>query len=169
MPLAIAANDFDYSNITVRYDWTIGKMRHLIAALDGAEVAVVVDKHNGYTMIGHLIDTFEDDIGSGPQVTVETSRLHGRVDRFSYRLLEIGTIIELSADAEAKWVAIESYRAETERAIEHARRQHPDWGPGVWTGVPHDDCVLVTYESRPEPPSVTEQVPLFAIPAERDS
>lgn len=166
MPLAITAEDFDYSHTTVRYDWTVGKMRHVIAALDGAEVTIVVDKHDGYTVRCRLVDTFEDETDDDPQLTVETIPLHGCAERFTYRLLEVGVIIEMSEEAEAKWVAVDTYRAETERAIEHARRQHPDWGPGIWTGVPHDDCVLVTYEASPDPPSITEQIPLFAIPSE---
>lgn len=164
MPLAIVAEDFDYCGSTVRYGWTVGKMRHVVAALNGAEAAIVVDKHSGYTVIGRLVDTFEDETDSDPQVRIETGPLHGCVELVDYRLLEVGAIIEMSEEAEAKWVAVDAYRAETERAIEHARRQHPDWDHGVWTGIPHSECVFVTYAPNPDPPSVTEQIPLFAIP-----
>lgn len=161
MPLAITAEDFDYSHTTVRYGWTVGKMRHVIAALDGAEVAIVVDKHDGYTVIGRLMDIVADEDDHEPHLTVESGPVYGCAERFTYRLVEVGVIMEMSDDAEAKWVAVDSYRAETERAIEHARAQHPDPDHGTWTGVPHDDCVLVTYQ----PSSVTEEIPLFALGA----
>lgn len=164
MPLAITADDFDYNHTTVCYGWTVGKMRHLIAALAGALVAIVVDQHGGHTITGRLVDTFDDGTDGG-RVVVETGPVHDQVDRITCRLPEVGVVIELADVAEAKWVAVASYRAETEQAINQARQQHPDDdGPGVWTGLPHDDCVLVTYQ----PASVTDQIPLFAIQPDND-
>jgi hypothetical protein len=150
---AVRAQDFSSDTTdTTRDRWTIGKMRHLVAALDGTPVVITLDRHSGFAVIGaELLGCTEHPL-KGAQVRVKSTFDNGETSLTDYRLAEVGdTIIPLDGRVGgrgAKWIALESYRAETSAAIAVAQREHGDtegrsWGR--WSATPGYANVAVSY------------------------
>jgi hypothetical protein len=155
MALAITPEDFSNSTTDpLRSQWTVGKMRHVVAALGGAEVIVVTDRGTGHAVQGRLVAAFEGGPSRGARLTVETDLPEGKTTRTHYFMANVSTVIQLTlspadiAMAGAKWRALESYRKESMAAIEVARARHPEWDYGAWKGTPCDGLVSVTYTSQ---------------------
>lgn len=165
MTTAILASDFsDRVTDTNRRAWTLGKMRHAIAALDGRDVAIITDRQTGHVTFGRLIECFDGGPSRGPRVMVESDLSDGTVQRTTFWLHGIGeTIIPLSerlGERGAKWTALETWREEKSRAIRWAAERHGEvegraWGS--WTAEPHDYFVSVAYEPSTGNPAFSGQ------------
>jgi hypothetical protein len=148
--VAISASDFsDRTTDSDRHCWTLGKFRHLVAALDGAPVAIVTDARTGHTEVGvRLVKCFDGGPDRGPRLTIERELADGQIQRTNYRVTDIGeTIIPLVpgwfADA-----ARRTHGRERSEAIRLARAEHGEcegrcWGE--WTARVELDVVAVTY------------------------
>lgn len=146
---AIRAQDFSPSTAdTLRGKWTAGKLRHLIAALDGAPVAITIDSATGFALVGAKLVGLGHLYGHGwPTLTVEHNG-----QRTAYGTCELGdTIIPLEDTGRgAKWDALGSYRQERMAAIASVRAEHEAQGRtyGRWNAEPCGTSTLVTYEPQ---------------------
>lgn len=158
----IQARDLSNAITTdVLYDrWTAGKLRHLVAALDGAPVAVVTDNRTGHAPINVRLTGVVAMRGGGRGLTYEF------VDaRFGVGVAwdsQVGVVLPLTAEgANAKWRAVESVRRERSAAIQRAQAEHGDaegraWGR--WTAEPVGlDEVAVRYEPSTGNPAFADQ------------
>ncbi len=150
---AITPQDFSSSTSDVLRDrWTVGKMRHVVAALAGRPVAITTDRMTGSTRIGvTLRDVQGLRHGTGYGVVVESTFEDGTTSGTLFDLHSLGVIIPLDygvGEKDAKWTALETYRQESSEAIRQARETHPELGYGRWNGTPCFDCVSVTYEPQ---------------------
>lgn len=150
---AIRAQDFSSSTRDALRDrWTGGKLRHLVAALDGAPVAIIVDKATGFALVGaRLVGVRSGSLYvDEAQVIVETTHADGTTTRTAYRASAIGdTVIPLGerVGRGAKWDLTDAVRREARAAIDRAMTDHgTDRAWGAWTSRPLIDGVLVTYE-----------------------
>lgn len=115
---AIEARDFS-ERVTDpnRDEWKSGAMHHLIKALAGAPVAVVLEKATGFTMVNVKLTGVRQTPGYGTfQVLVEDTYSDGNTGRCWYPLYKVGTVIELGK-SRARWVALDSYREERTQAV----------------------------------------------------
>lgn len=162
---AILASDFSHSAADVLHrQWTVGKMAHVIAALDGAPVAITVDSGSGHTLIGvQLVAVFNGGPSRGDRVTVKMILSDGTEQTTNYFLPSIGeAIIPLTSDgSKAKWTALDSERAQKSQAIRVAQAEHGDcegrsWGK--WEARPINlNEVQVTYTPHTGNPAFADQ------------
>lgn len=135
MPLAIQPQDFSQRVTDVnRETWTLGTMRSVIKALDGAQVTIVTDKATGSATVGTLIDCFNGGPARGPRVTIETEYAPGEFQKTNYWLPNVGIIIEMDRGAGAKWKALDLFREEKSKALNLVRsmfEQEYAWS-GKW-------------------------------------
>lgn len=166
----ITARDFSNRTTDPNRDlWTAGAIRHLVAALRGAPVAIVTDKGTGHTVVNvTLVGTGSTRDGGFPGVLVEyTYGENGQTQRTLHPLFNIGMILELDGITGgvggAKWRALDTYRDERSAAITQAQAAHPELTRGKWDGQPsrRDSEVSVSY--TPHQPSYARD----AAPADR--
>ena len=135
MPLAIQPSDFSQRVTDANRDtWTLGTMRYVVKALDGAEVTIVTDTGTGHAVVGTLVNVFNGGPARGPRVTVETEYAPGEFQRTNYWLPQVGIIIEMGRSAEAKWKALDMHREDKVVALRYMRAQFDQeyaWG-GKW-------------------------------------
>lgn len=157
---AIAARDFSQLvTDELRDTWTPGKLRHVIAALDGAPVAIVTDQMTGSTLLGATLDSIMPTPGFHGYDLVTASHYNGKTYRTRRFMPGIGpVIVPLDPDngaRGAKWRALDSYREEKRAAIDAARERAQaeallgDAEPreyGKWSAEPGANGVFVTYE-----------------------
>lgn len=171
---AITARDFESSTASVNWKelrWSVGALRHVVTALDGAPVAVVTDKRTGHAEVGsRLVGTLANgtSIGAdGPRLVVERTLSDGTTQRTNFRVEDIGTIIPLAESGTgAKWVALDLMRKESAAATAWAREQAKaaTWTYGKTSTTHFVDFIDVRYESQGEGPrSDYIRVPLSAI------
>jgi hypothetical protein len=153
---AIKASDFSGKTTDAqRTIWTVGKMRHLIAALDGAEVIVTTDARTGHTVIGAQLVSLRKTPGFGSyDVLVVTEH-----NRTWFSLSSIGeTIIPLDASGKgAKWAALDLYREERSAAIQAAQAANPSCAWGEWSAEPGHDWIDVAYEPSTGNPAFADK------------
>ena len=115
---AITARDFnDNTNDSHRDEWNSGAMHHLVKALKGAPVAVVLDKRTGFVEFNVTLGGVRQTPGYGTyQVLVERTYSDGTTGGCWYPLLKVGAVIVLG-ESRARWEALESYREERIRAV----------------------------------------------------
>lgn len=149
----IRARDFSDSTTDADRDtWTLGKLRHVIAALDGAPVAITVDRLTGHTevgvrLVGIACGRFVDH---GP--VVERTLSDGTTQRTIFSRHSIGDTITPLDRSSAKWTATDSVRNEASAAIRLARAEHEAaHAYGRWTATPGLDYVDVTYTPQNGP------------------
>lgn len=146
---AISARDFG-SKKEHRVSWTAGALRHVIAALNGAPVAVTTDGQTGSTEVGAVL------VGIRPGGSGNSDRIlisyQGQIT--AYLIFTLGEVIIPLADemgrTGAKWVALESYRKEARAASFKAQREHGEGRQegGRWETSLGADYVVVSY--RPD-------------------
>lgn len=156
---AIEARDFSAKTTdTLRDVWTRGKMRHVIAALNGGPVAVVIE---GLAFVG--VTLLHEGAGRLPggqgRVRIRHYLADGTTQDTDYRLETVGTIIALG-DPQAKWTALTTYREEVSAAITKARMEHGEaegraWG--AWTGEVASEGVWVRYTPHTGHPAFADQ------------
>lgn len=123
---AIRASDLSPSTDDVnRNRWTTGKLRYLVAALDGAPVAVTTDTQTGHTEIGvTLVGTSKGRLhvqGQGPRPV-------------AFHDFNIGATVIPLVDTRAKWTMVRAWMDDASKAIRMAKAIAPatcDWGK--WT------------------------------------
>jgi hypothetical protein len=161
----ITARDFsDRTTDTLRDRWTQGKMRHVVAALDGRPVVVVLEAGTGFTMVGvRLLGVRDNFYGGAGRVLVESTFEDGTTSVLAYRLEDVGPIVELEGPVVGGGVrfrAVETYRAEVSAAIRFAQERHGkpegrNWG--AWrVGYVGADFLDVTYEPHTGNPAAAD-------------
>lgn len=163
----ITARDFSARVTDPQRDlWTLGKMRHVVADLNGGEVtAIVLDKMTGWTLTGVRLvgvrPTSGHECGQG-RLIVESAYDDGETQRTAYRLEDVGAIVApITSRPSVKHNAVNTYHDEVSAAIRVARELHGEvegraWGR--WTGECHMlDEVYVHYEPSTGNPFYAEQ------------
>ena len=154
---AILARDFSNSMADVlRTRWTAGKMRHVIAALDGTPVAITTDQMSGHTLLGVRLLGLTETFGGGECVIIKGADDDPAWPRpVAYSLTTLGEAIiplsEQTATTGAKWVALDTYRNERSAAIQRAKRERPDCDYGRWSAVPGRASVSWRYDPQRGP------------------
>lgn len=127
----ITASDFsDRVTDRDRNDWTAGKMRHVITALDGRRVAITTDRRTGHTDFNvRLVGLTTSMTSNYPRVQIEYTHSDGTTHVTNRLLFNLGPVITLMpapvTDKRNKWTALENWREETSAAakIAHDRRE----------------------------------------------
>lgn len=136
--------------------WSLGKIRYVIAALDGAPVAITTDTQTGSTALNaRLIEAFYGGPARGERLTVETTLSDGTTQRTNFPVDNIGMILPLTAEAGVrgpKWDAKEALRNDCQRAIEVARERLTG-GYGRWETRASRDGIGVSYRPHKNPPT----------------
>lgn len=113
---AISARDFDRNAKDTRDEWTPGAMHHLIKALNGAPVVIVLDKRTGFAGMNVTLGGVRQAPGFGTfEVLVKRIYSDGKTGGCWYPLFQVGTVIELGTSN--RWNAIDAYQEERTRAI----------------------------------------------------
>jgi hypothetical protein len=152
-----------------RHHWTAGQLRHVVAALAGTPVAVVVDNQTGHTVVGVTLlavtynrpghDLLVEYTHADPSGAVTTSRTRHRIHSIGQPILPLGK--PNGGLTEAKWIATDSVREEGSAAIkvvregkygEAAGRQ---WGS--WKAEPTIDGSIVKYVPSTGNPNFADQ------------
>jgi hypothetical protein len=142
---AIRARDFSNSTTDVLRDrWTEGKLRHVIAALNGAPVVVTLDRQTGHTVVGATL------VRTGSTYSYDSALIVGtEYGTCGYFLPSVGDtivpLLEPVVTKGAKWVALDSWRLEQGAAIALAREARPDLDYGKWEATPCKNSVVVRY------------------------
>lgn len=136
MPLSIQPEDFSTRTTdTNRHTWTLGTIRYVIQALNGAEVTVVVDQRVGSAVTGKLVRAFDGGPGRGPRIAIESEYAPGETQITNFWLPNVGVIIEMGAGAKAKFWALDLACADETMALSYIRSQldHEYAWAGTWT------------------------------------
>jgi hypothetical protein len=161
----ITARDLNKPSVTdpLYNRWTVGKLRHVIAALRGRRVVVTTDSQSGHAIFGcRLIRAFEGGAGRGPRLTVEYDLGDGDTQRTNFYVPSLGDTIvpfpgETWGDRGPKWEALDRWRTENRAAIERAQHEHMAEHPyGRWEASPLQDGISVSYTPLPNPPPGTQ-------------
>jgi hypothetical protein len=138
----------DFSHRTTdkdRDEWTAGKMRHVIAALEGRRCVVTVEARTGFTLIGARLKGIRRTPGYGTyQVLVFWEYAPGEFNRTWYPLNGFGAAIT-AMDAPLHFTAVELARVESSAAIKAAREALPECTYGSWETTPGADYVIVRF------------------------
>lgn len=115
---AINARDFGQPTTDPNRDeWQAGPMIHLVEALQGRPVTIVLDKRTGYTQVNVILGGVRQTPGYGTfQVLVQSVHEDGTTGRCWHRLPDVGTVIEMGFHR-GRWDAMDSYRNERSAAI----------------------------------------------------
>lgn len=109
----------DFSTSTTDRDrnvWTAGKMRHLINALKGQRVSIILEKATGHGVSDvELVGTSVSPHSSMRTVGVKSFHADGSGGVIWHLLEGIGTVI--LTDSAARWAALDSYRKDETAAI----------------------------------------------------
>lgn len=107
---AVNARDFNKNTAdTNRDEWLPGAMHHLVKALNGAQVAIVLDKHTGFAEFNVTLGGVRQAPGYGTfQVLVQRAYSDGTTGGCWYPLFKVGTVIELG-NSRARWEAMDTY------------------------------------------------------------
>lgn len=117
-----------YTDDKHRDEWTAELLRYVVEALDGAPVAITVDRATGHTLVGARLVRATDDYRYGmysPRLRVETVLADGSTQITDYRVDSIGdAILPLSETTGkgAKWQALDLARAGGFDALAHRPR-----------------------------------------------
>lgn len=152
MSMTIALDPRDFISRTPsdnrRVQWTAGRLRHVVTALAGDTVIIVIDgiAYHGAT----LGQPFDGGPSRGMRLPVTTLLSDGTKQTTNFRVPDVGVIIPLGTGIvdSARSLAQRSIMAESSAAIAHVRdnglaRDAGTWG--AWKGEPMVDGVSVTY------------------------
>jgi hypothetical protein len=141
---AVKASDFSHRTTDPqRTEWTAGKLRHLIAALDGAPVIVTVDRQTGHTLVGVELVGLRASF-----MSIRSQYADNSGDVVWHLAFSLGDTIIPLVDNQAKWNALRSYGDEQSAAIQRAQAEHGEpegrsWGE--WDATLGHHHVNVTY------------------------
>lgn len=123
---AILASDFsDLVTDRDRHDWTEGKMRHVITAIQDRRVAIVTEKQTGHTVFNvRLVGVIPGYSGRSARVQVEYFHADGTSHLTNHLLFKIGPCITLmpapATDKRDKHTAVLAWMAERSAASQIA-------------------------------------------------
>lgn len=147
---AVLASDFSNRTTDVlRNRWTPAKMRHLVTALQGAPVTIVLDAQTGFAMTDVTLGLPRPGMSHSWKVPVTSRFADGTTQTVGYDLASVGPCI-VTKSSRAKRDALDTWREEGSAAIRVARRALPGDLYGKWTAEPGIDSVAVTFESQAE-------------------
>lgn len=104
----------DFSTNTTdsdRYQWTPGKMFHLVAALNGAPVNIVADTMTGFTLLDVTLEDVRQTPGWGTYQVLVVATYNGEPSKTWYSLDKVGAIMILNG-SRADSRAVEDHRGE---------------------------------------------------------
>jgi len=161
----VLANDFSHRTTdALRNEWTPGKMRILIEALQGQLVTITTDKQTGHTLTNVRLVGVRGRISGGWSVDVAQRYGTGDTDVnvTGYWLPAIGpAIIPVGPDSgssgmnSVKWTAVRMWSDQVSEAIALARPIAEEQGCrwGAWSGTCDARGVVVRYEPSKNPPA----------------
>lgn len=148
---ALTSRDFGNAK-DFHVEWTAGALRHVIKALDGVPVALVVSFQTGHTVMGVVLVGLRTSFhGDHPELIVRYPEGH----ETAHLVFTLGeTIIPLAQTEKhyrgggPKWEALKTYAEEKSAAVLRAQREHGEtegraWG--VWCAKPALHHVYVEY------------------------
>ena len=148
----VKAQDFASRTNDSQYEsWTEGKLRHLIAALDGRPVALIADRQTGHTAVGVKLIELRYS-GADARLVYEWVGNDGKSYRTATLLFKLGDtiipIVDTTVGGGAKWRALETYRKECTAAVMLCQKLHGEpegrkWG--TWASYCTGRGVMVTY------------------------
>lgn len=143
---AITSHDFHpYTTDKDRDRWTAGRLRHVIAALEGRRCILVADNQTGHSLIGARLRGLRQTPGYGTyQYLVEWEYEPGKTQSTWHRVESLGPVI-ISMDAPLKYAALELARQESTAAVTAARAALPECTYGAWKAEPGPDYVMVRF------------------------
>lgn len=123
--------------------WTAGKLRHVIAALQGRRCIITAEARTGFTLIGARLRGIRQTPGYGTyQILVEWEYAPGKTQGTWYPVGNIGPAI-IGMDCPIR--ATELAMAESSAAITAAREFLPECTYGSWKVTPGPDYVTVRF------------------------
>lgn len=131
----ITARDFSQSTADKGRDtWTLGKMRHVIAASAGRPVVIVADASTGFTLVNVTLTGLSYRSHEGQGRVHVTHADQTAPSTTAYRLEDIGAVVLLEG---SKFDAVKTYRDEVSAGIRAAQALHGapegrNWGR--WAG-----------------------------------
>lgn len=136
--------------------WTVGKMRHVLAALGETPVIINTDWQTGHTLVNVTLTGLRTGWCVGYEVGIRSIYSDGSGGVVWHDLANLGdTIIPLpgldTRHGDAKWKAVRSFMDECSHAVELAQTQHGEtrkWGS--WSAQPGHSRVSVTYLPYPD-------------------
>ena len=103
-----------------RHEWSAGAMHHLVKALNGQAVAVVLDKRTGFTEVNVTLGGVRQNGRGFFELLVQRTYSDGKTGGCWYLLFQVGMVMTLDRDGEglgARYIARESFNEEQTRAI----------------------------------------------------
>jgi len=159
---AVKASDFSHRTTDPqRTEWTAGKLRHLIAALDGAPVIVIAESRTGHTLVGvELVGLRSSFASSNVEVGIRSQYADGSGSTIWHLAFNLGNTIIPLGDSQAKWTALRTYGDEQFVAIQRAQAEHGEcegraWGE--WDATLGHHHVNVTYTPHTTNPAFADR------------
>jgi hypothetical protein len=143
----------DFSNSfsdPVRDQWNAGKLRHVIAALNGSPVAVVTDNGTGHTEIGVSLVGFTSN-SYVDLVVVERTLSDGKITKTAYNPWKLGVILPLAeamGATGAKWRSLELHRNELSAAVRIFQKTPPEGAVRYEAASGRDYAVVSAYDAN---------------------
>ncbi len=133
-----------------RHVWTAGKLRHVIAALQGRRCIITADKQTGHTLIGARLIGIRQTPGYGTyQYLYEWEYAKGKTQRTWGRIESLGPAV-IAMDAGVRFEAAELARLESSAAITAAKALLPECTYGAWKVTPGPDYVIARFTPQRE-------------------
>lgn len=151
---AIKSTDFEYrgkgGNDRDRHhkEWDEGMLRHVIAALQGARVAITTEHRTGHTIIGAKLIGFSSTRNVTRGLLIE----YPSGQRCVFHIFKLGEVIiplEQVGTKGAKWTALDTYRQEEAAATPLFLAQFDGTQPtgnGKWEHRVTQRGVVVSYQ-----------------------
>lgn len=159
---AVKASDFSHRTTELqRNEWTAGKLRHLIAALDGAPVIVIAEGRTGHTLVGvELVGLRASFASSNVEVGIRSQYADNSGGVVWHLAFSLGDTIIPLVDNQAKWNALRTYGDEQSAAIQRAQAEHGEcegraWGE--WDATLGHRHIGVTYTPHTTNPAFADR------------
>ncbi len=131
----IRAQDFsDKTTDPNRSTWTPGKLRHVIAALDGQPVIITTDAQTGHTLVNVTLVGIREGFSHQWELGIRSVYSDGTESTLYHLMFKLGDTIIPLGQTNAKWAAVRSYSDEKSFAVELAQHEHGDAEGRAWGG-----------------------------------
>lgn len=157
---AISARDFTPAKDYRRVEWNSGALRHVVAALVGKPVMIIVDAQTGSVQLGAKLLRVQHSLRSNyDEIVLDYMGQHT-----AYKIFNIGeTIVPLIDEMgtkSAKWNALATYRIEKQNAVakacaDHGPSEGREWGK--WEAKLFTSTVQVTYTPSKDNPHYADK------------
>jgi hypothetical protein len=118
---AITPRDFNKDTKDQQRDeWSPGAMDHLVKALNGAPVAIVLDKQTGFCEVNVTLGGVRANGRGHYEVLVQRTYSDGKTGGCWYLLFQVGAVITLGEETPglgSRYTAYQAYSEERTRAI----------------------------------------------------